>query len=58
MPQTPFQLPPGPERRKLMCEQRLNISPNDYTPEEWAAIQEKAQAAREVFASMESEAQS
>lgn len=55
MTQSPFTLPPGPERRELMREQRLNISPNDYTPEEWAAVEEKAQAAREVFASMDTD---
>lgn len=55
MTQSPFTLPPGPERRELMREQRLNISPNDYTSEEWAAVEEKAQAAREVFGSMDSD---
>ncbi len=57
MTDNPFSSSPGPERRELMRQQYKNTSPNDYTPEEWAAIEERAQAARDVFASMDSDTQ-
>lgn len=39
-------LPPGLERRQLMDKLGINISPDDFTPEEWAQIAAIAAAGR------------
>lgn len=44
MTQNPLLLPPSPARRELMREQGYNIGPDDYTDEEWTAIEAETAA--------------
>lgn len=41
----PFTLPAGPERRALMAQLGMNVSPSDFTPHEIAASERDSAAA-------------
>ena len=51
---SPFALPPGPERRKLMEEQGFhNIGPEDFTEAEEAANIERSKRIQAEFAELD-----
>lgn len=52
---SPFQLPPGPERRELMARMGLNTSPYDYTDAELAAAQVRIAELQAAWAQAEAE---
>ena len=45
-PRSPFQLPPGPERRELMRAMNLNTGRDDYADDEWAMLEAQVAARR------------